>query len=61
MMMMIMSMGWDYFSELPPGDIRAWKTMVDEVNWEKLPISPPEHSLVILPAEPSSSKLEESE
>jgi hypothetical protein len=40
----------------PPGDIWAWKTMLDVVDWGKLPIRPPEGSLAILPAEPSSSK-----
>jgi hypothetical protein len=32
--------------------------MVDDVDRGKLPIRPPERSLVILPAEPSSSKSE---
>jgi hypothetical protein len=64
-MMMIMSMGWDCLWTAatnrpivhPQGDIWAWRTVVDDVNWGKLPIHPPERSLAILPAEPSSKKL----
>lgn len=43
-----------------PGDIEACRTMVDDADWGKLPIRPPECSLAILPAEPSNSKLRES-
>jgi hypothetical protein len=37
----------------------AWRTMVDDVDWEKLPICPPESSPAILPAELSSNKSQE--
>jgi hypothetical protein len=40
----------------PPDDIWAWRTMVDDVNWGKVPIHPPGCSPAIPPAQPSSSK-----
>jgi hypothetical protein len=39
----------------PPGDIWAWRTMVDDVDWEKSR-SIHQSNLAILPAETSSSK-----
>jgi hypothetical protein len=55
MMMMMMSMAWDYISELQPSmGLWVWRTVVDDVKWKKLPICPPEHSSAILSTEPSS-------